>query len=196
MGANSQNLVLGPARIYWAPFGSTEPADTSVANDGWMTPPPAPWTDFGFTDGGVNVEIDTTYTALVVDQVPMDVGARLTEIKMSVTAGLAEITDANIATALNNVVQQSTGSGFITTDIVVGSASTQPEYLALIVEGWGPLTASGAPALRRAVVRKVLSTAKVTLTGDKKTQQKIDTTWNVYWVGQGVNPIHFITATA
>jgi hypothetical protein len=196
VGVNSQNLVLGPARIYWAPQGTTEPADLSVTNDGWLTPPPSPWTDFGGTDGGVNVEIDTTYTDLTVDQIIMAVGARLTELKMQVTAGLAEITNANINEALNNIAQTGSGTGFVTMEIPVGSSATQPDYSALCIDGWGPLTAVGGPALRRVIVRKVLSTAKVALTSDKKTQQKIDTTWNAYFVGEGVNPIRIITATA
>lgn len=196
MSVNSANLVLGPARIYWAPFGTTEPADATVTSDGWLTPPPSPWTDFGGTDGGVNLEVDTTYTDLQVDQIIMAVGARLTEMKMSVAAGLAEITNANINEALNNITQQGSGEGFVTMEIPVGSSATQPDYSALCIDGWGPLTATGGPALRRCIVRKVLSTAKVTLTSDKKTQQKVDTTWNAYFVGEGVNPIRIITATA
>lgn len=196
ISVNAQNLVLGPARISWAAFGTTEPTDVSVTNDGWLTPPPSPWTDFGGTDGGVNLEIDTTYTALTVDQIIMDVGARLTELKMSVTAGLAEISDVNIAQALNNIVSQTAGSGYTTTDILVGSPATQPDYLALCIDGWGPLTANGAPTLRRAIVRKVLSTAKIQFTADKKSQQKLDCTFNAYYVGGGVAPVHIVTATA
>lgn len=195
MSVNSANLVLGPARIYWAPMGTTEPADVAVTNDGWLTPPPSPWTDFGGTDGGVNLEVDTTYTSLTVDQVIMDVGARLTEIKMSVTAPLAEITDANMAVALNNITENGSGEGYLTLDIPVGSSATQPDYSALVIDGWGPLTATGSPTLRRAIVRKVLSQAKVTLTADKKTQQKLECTFNAYYIGQGVAPIHIVTAT-
>jgi hypothetical protein len=196
MGVDSRNLVLGPARIYYAPFGTTEPEDTSVTNDGWLTPPPAPWTDFGGTDGGVNLEIDSEFTALTVDQIIMDVGARLTGLKMSVTAGLAEITNDNINQSLNGIAETTSGQGFVTMEIPVGSSATQPQYSALCLDGWGPLTAAGGPALRRVIVRKVLSTAKVQLTSDKKTQQKVDTTWNTYFVGEGVRPIRIITATA
>ena len=196
MGVNTRNLVLGPARIYWAGAGTVEPADLSVTNDGWLTPPPDPWRDLGGTDGGVNLEVDTTYTALVVDQVPMDVGARLTEIKFAVTAGLAEISDDNIDASLNKIAERGGGDGYVTMDIPVGSAATQPDYAALCVDGWGPLTETGAPTLRRAIIRKVLSTAKVQLTADRKTQQKIDTTWGAYWVGPGVAPVRLITAIA
>jgi hypothetical protein len=187
---------MGPARIYWASFGATEPADATVANDGWLTPPPAPWLDLGGTDGGVNLEVDTTYTAKTVDQIIMDAGATLTALKMSVTAPLAEISDQNLAISLNNIVESGEGEGFVTLEIMDGTFATQSQYSALIIDGWGPELDNGAPALRRCIVRKVLSEAKVSLANDKKTQQKIATTWNTYFVGEGIKPLKFITATA
>jgi len=196
MGVQVRNLVMGPARIYWAPAGTAEPADASVADDGWLVPPPSPWCDLGGTNGGINLEIDTTYTAKVVDQILMDAGATLTDLKMSVTAPLAEITDQNLAISLNNIVEQGAGEGYVTLEVMDGSYATQTQYSALIVDGWGPELASGAPALRRAIVRKVLSQAKVSLANDRKTQQKIDTTWQTYFVGEGIKPIRFVTATA
>ena len=44
--------------MYWAPFGTTEPADSTVTPQGYLTIPPSPWTDIGGTTGGVNFEID------------------------------------------------------------------------------------------------------------------------------------------
>jgi hypothetical protein len=192
----TKNLVMGPARIYWAPTGTAEPADATVTDDGWLTPPPSPWMDLGGTDGGINLEIDTTYTAKKVDQIIMDVGATLTDLKMQVAAPLAEISDQNLAVALNNIVESGAGEGFLTMEILDGTYATQSKYSALILDGWGPELDNGAPTLRRAIVRKVLSTAKVQLQNDRKTQQKIDTTWAAYFVGEGIRPIRFVTATA
>jgi len=189
---NPQNLVMGPARLYYAAFGTAEPADSTVTPDGWLVPPPAPWTDFGGTDGGVSLEVDTTYTDLEVDQEIMPVGSRLTAMAMSVAAKLSEVTQANMAVALNNITQAGSGAGYITLDIPVGSSTTQPQYSALIIDGWGPELSNGQPALRRAIVRKVLSTAKVTLASDKKTQQAFDCTFKCFYVGPGINPIHII----
>jgi hypothetical protein len=196
ISVNPQNLVLGPARIYYGPFGATEPADSTVTPQGYLTPPPSPFVDFGGTDGGVALEVDTTYTDLVVDQVIMSVGARLTEMKMQVTAKLAEVTQSNLAQSLNNITTSGSGSGFITLDIPVGSSATQPDYACLIIDGWGPMLASGQPALRRAIVRKVLSTAKIQLTSDKKTQQAFDCTFQAYYVSASINPVHFIDETS
>ena len=196
MAVTASNLVLGPARMYVAAFGATEPLDSTVTPNGTTTPPGSPWTDVGGTDGGVTFEVDTTYTDLTVDQIIMNVGARLTELKMSVAAKLSEVTLANLNTALNQIGQTSGGAGYSTLDIPVGSAATQPTYAAIIIDGWAPYTASGAPALRRIIVRKVLAQTKVGLAYDKKTQLAYDCTWNAYYVSSSINPVHVIDQTA
>lgn len=196
IAVNAANLVLGPARLYVAPFGSTEPADSAVTPNGPSSPPSSPWTDVGGTDGGVTFEVDNTYTDLTVDQLTMNVGARLTEMKMTVTAKLAEITLANLQTALNSIGTTGSGSGYSTLDIPVGSSSTQPSYAALIIDGWAPTLSTGAAALRRVIVRKVLSQVKATLSYDKKTQQMLDCTFTAYYVSSSINPVHVIDQIA
>lgn len=190
------NLVLGPARLYVAPFGSTEPADSAVTPNGPTTPPSSPWVDVGGTDGGITFEVDTTYTDLTVDQIIMNVGARLTELKMSVAAKLAEMTLANLTTSLNSITTTGSGSGYTTADITVTSAASQPTYAALIIDGWAPTLSTGAAALRRVIVRKVLSQTKVTLSYDKKTQQSYDCTFNTYFVSNSITPVHIVDQVA
>jgi hypothetical protein len=186
------NLVMGPSRIYVNSFGATEPLDSAVTPNGYMTPPGGSWIDLGGTDGGVTVEIDSTYTGLTVDQIIMEVGARLTELKMSVTTKLAEMTLANMNYALNQIGVIAPNTGYTTFDIPVGSTATQPFYAAILVDGWAPYTSGGTPALRRVIVRKVLTQTKVGMTGDKKTQQSLDCAWSAYYVSSSVNPYHQI----
>lgn len=196
LAVNAGNLIMGPARLYVAPFGSTEPTDASVTPNGTVTPPSAPWVDAGGTEGGVTYEVDNTYTDLEVDQVIMPVGARLTAMKMTVTTKMSEITLANLNTSLNNVATIATNSGYSTYDINVGSSATQPTYAALIIDGWGPTLSSSAPALRRVIVRKVLSQAKASLSFDKKTQQGLEVTFQAYYVSSTILPVHQIDQTA
>jgi hypothetical protein len=196
IAVNAANLVLGPARLYVAPFGSTEPLDSAVTPNGPSNPPSAPWTDVGGTDGGVMFEADNTYTDLAVDQIIMNVGARLTEMKMTVTVKLAEMTLTNLQTSLNNIGTTSTGSGYQTLDIPVGSSATQPTYAALIIDGWAPMLSTGAPALRRLIVRKVLSTVKASLSFDKKTQQGLACTFDAFYVSSSIAPLHIVDETA
>lgn len=193
---NPANLVLGPAWIYFAPFGSSEPADSAVTPQGYLTPPGGAFTSFGLTDGGVTTEIDSTITALNADQVAMEVGGRVTEIKVSVTAKLAEITQDNIAEALNNITSSGSGSGFITMDLLPTLPGMQPAYSSLIIDGWAPYTSGGLPALRRSIVRKVLSQTKVSLVGDKKTQQSLECTWTAYFASSSISVVHVVDETS
>lgn len=190
------NLVLGPADLWVGPLGATEPADGSITPNGVSFIPAAPWTYAGGTDGGVNFEVDTTITGLTVDQIPMEVGGRLTDEKMTVTTKLSEITLANINTAMNGLTAQGGGTGYSTLDYVVGSASTQLGYSALLILGWAPMLSTGAPARRWIIVRKVLNQAKVALMHDKKTQQGIDCAFQCYWLSQSVNPVHQVDQLA
>lgn len=196
LAVNAGNLVLGPARLYVAPFGSTEPLDSTVTPNGTTTPPSSPWTDVGGTDGGVTFEADNTYTPLQVDQLTLEVGARLTAMKFTVTCKLSEMTLANLQTALNSIGTTATGSGYATMDIGVAASSTQPTYAALIIDGWAPMLNTGAPALRRIIVRKVLSQVKATLAYDKKTQQSLDCSFQAYFVSSSIAPVHVVDQTA
>nr|WP_232246444.1 hypothetical protein [Kitasatospora mediocidica] len=150
----------------------------------------------GGTDGGVMWEADNTYTALTVDQVIMDVGARLTEMKFTVTVKLSEMTLANLQASLNNIGTTSSGSGYSTLDINVGTSASQPSYAALIIDGWAPMLSTGQPALRRVIVRKVLSQVKAQLSFDKKTQQSLDCTFQAYFVSSSIVPVHIVDQTA
>lgn len=192
IGVTASNLVIGPSRIYINSFGAAEPADNSVTPNGYMVPPGGTWIDLGGTDGGITVEMDTTYTPKSVDQIPMDVGAALTEVKMSATTKLAEVTLANLQYAINQIAVVTPQAGYTTLDVPVGQAITQPKYAAIIVDGYAPATASGNPALRRIILRKVLNAAKVALDGDKKTQQSYDCTFTCYWVSDSIAPWHQI----
>jgi hypothetical protein len=140
--------------------------------------------------------VENTYQDLSVDQLIMAVGARLTDMKMSVTTKMSELTLANLNTAMNNIGSTGGGSGYSTLDIQVGTSSTQPSYLALLIDGWAPMLNTGQPALRRVIVRKVLAEVKVSMAFDKKTQQSIDTTFSAYYISSAVSPVHIVDQQA
>ena len=196
LSVNAANLVLGPAKLYVAPFGTTEPLDTAVTPSGVGSNPGGAWIDVGGTDGGVGFMVNNTYTNLVVDQLIMPVGARLTDMAMSITTKMAEITLANLNTTLNNICSTGGGSGYSTMDIQVGTSATQPSYLAMIIDGWAAQLNTGLPALRRIIVRKLLAEVKVSMTYDRKTQQSLDVTFAAYFVSGAVNPVHIIDEIA
>jgi hypothetical protein len=196
LAVNAANLVMGPATLYVAAFGASEPLDSAITPSGVSTPPGGSWVDVGGTDGGVNLEVDNTYTGLNVDQVLMEVGARQTAVAIKVSAKLAEMTLNNINQALNNIATVSQGAGYASMDLPVGTSATQPAYAALLIDGWAPMLGTGAPARRRVIVRKVLSQTKVTLTHDKKTQQSLDCSWSAYFVSGSIMPLHIVDQQA
>ena len=197
MAVNPQNLVLGPCQLYMSLFGAAEPADSAITPNGVTTPPNSSvWTDAGGTSGGVTLGIDGTLTNLTVDQIIMDVGARLTGLAATVATKMAEMSLANLNAALNFIMTIGGGSGYATADLQVGSAATQPLYAALIVDGWAPTLNTGAPARRRAIVRKVLATPKISLNYDKSTQQSNDVSWSAFYVSPSVSPVHIVDQLA
>ena len=196
MAINPQNLVQGPANVWFGVFGTTEPADTNAA---LIANPGAGWTDVGGIMDGTSVlfEDDLTYTGQGVDQLVMEVGARLTKKQVLLTAALAEATLANMQMALNNLATITTpGSGIQTLDPIVTSAATQPTYTALIIDGWAPTLSTGAAARRRIILRKALTSTKLSLEYEKAKMAGYNCQWTGYYVSSSIAPYHIQDQTA
>jgi hypothetical protein len=190
---NEANFVLGPAQLYVAPFGTSEPTNPYDA-------PSVTWVNVGGTDGGVSIEFDQTVTDLQCDQVLLPVGGRVTAESVIVTASLSEITLANIIASLAGAAAVVTATGVSgnksTLTPVTTTAATQPNYVALLIDGWAPRGASsGNVENRRLIIRKTLPQPKTQLMFDKKTQQAIATTFNAYFVSSSVAPWVIMDAT-
>lgn len=196
MATNSLNLTLGPARVYLAPYPTAMPPAQDVTPNGPSNPPSDPWTEVGFTNGGVTFAANGTLTNLEADQVIMPVGARLTALEMTVETTMAEVTIGNMNSALNSIMTSQTGTGYESADITVTGAATQPNYTAIVLDGWAPSLSSGQSALRRIYVAKALATPKVSLAYNKKDQAGYAVTWNVFYVADGVDPVTITDQTA
>jgi hypothetical protein len=186
---------MGPATVYWAPYGSTEPAYTA------LTSPPnsAVWTDVGGTMDGSSVllEIEHSLTDLSVEQLIDRVGARVTKRVIQLTAALEETTLQNMQLAMNQLLTLSPGTGYTVADLQTGITSVQPQYMALIVDGWAPTTGtSEAECRRRIIVRKALSSSKVDLEYEKTKPSVYNTTWSSFWVSSSISPVEIIDQTA
>jgi hypothetical protein len=181
---------MGPATLYWAPFGTTEPAYTSIGS-----PPPAPWTDFGGIADGTSVllEIDQTYTDIGVDQIIFPVGARLTKGVVQVTAQIEETTLQNLQVVLNQALTLNVQSGYTVADPITTTSATQPNYTALMIDGWAPTTGTTeTECKRRIVVRKSLSQAKADLEYTKNKPAMYQCTWTGYYISSSL-PMYEIT---
>lgn len=184
MSVTTSNLMLGPATLYVGTFGNvTEPGSANINNTPLAS---GGFIDVGGTLGGVKLSIAQTYTVLDVDQVVDQVDGRLTGRKVSVQTQMAEVTLANLQAALNGGTV-ATGSSVNTYDPDNTISATQPAYRALLFDGWGP-----SQKRRRAIVRKVLSTAQVDLEYKKDGQGFYAVTWDAFYVSSAIGPFNIM----
>lgn len=185
MAVTSANLVAGPATVYGGAFGATEPAASAVSS----VPSSAVWTDFGGTDGGVKINIDLDYFTLDVDQITDRVGSRLQKREVTVETNLAEPTLANLKTAINGGTITASAA-YQTFDPLNDSSATQPNYTALIIDGFAPLGTAGASASarRRFIIRKVLNTDAVGTEYKKDGQTFIPVKFTAHYVSSTTGP--------
>lgn len=187
MSVTVTNLILGPGTLYTGAFGAIEPLDSAVN----LVPPSSAWTDIGGTLNGIVLSVDQTYTELEVDQLVDSIGRRLTKREFVVTTQMAEPTLANLSIALNGSTQTSgavTSAGtYQTLEPLYATSATQPTYIALCIDGYAP-----ASFRRRAIFRRMLSTAKVDTGMDKAKQTTFTVTFNGHYVSSAIAPIHIV----
>jgi hypothetical protein len=179
MTVNSTNLIQGPATLYYAPFGTTEPATIATA-------PASPWVDLGGTSGGATLNINDTYSVLSVDQIVAEVERRRTNRVVTIATSLAEATLENLARAVNNTAPASD-----VLELDDGPAAFNPEYGAILLDGIAP-----GGFRRRAILRKVLATEAVGTAYQKAGQTLIPVTFTGHWVSASIRMLKVTDATA
>ena len=195
MAPNPNNVVQGPATIYWGISGQTvEPLDTNAA----IIQPPSStyYTDFGATTGGVTLNVTHTYTQIKPDQLVDPIGARFTARTIQVMVNLLEPTLINLQIAFNNAATVNVLSGVTTFDPQTTTSATQPIYSQLIIDGWAPTLESGLQAKRRLIVRKVLNDVKASAKYDMTNQVTWDCTFTAYYVSSTLPPFHVVDQTS
>jgi hypothetical protein len=186
------NLIQGPATLYYgasytgAYSTSAEPADAAVNT----TPASSAWTDMGGTQGGVNLEVNREFAELEVDQLVDVPDRRLTKREMVITTNLAEVTLENLA-LLANDSPPVTGSGIKTFEPTFSTSATQPNYRAIILDGYAP-----QQYRRRVIGRRMLSTASITVAYQKDGQTVYQASWNGHYVSASIAPWKIIDQTS
>jgi len=163
------DVLMGPVELFTAPFGTTEPANATVA-------PAAAWIAAGGTQEGLRQIINQTYTPKVVDELGMPVGAKLTELSVQMATALAEARLANFRLALNQAAAA-------TTKLELNGVLTngEPGYVSVLARGFGP------NGLRRnVIIRKALSSESVESTYSKANQTFVPITWSGYFVSESI----------
>lgn len=195
MAIQPQNILMGPATVYWAAYPATEPAYTA------LTSPPSSsvWTDVGGTADGSSVllEVQNSLTDIHVEQLVDPVGARVSKRVIQVTVSLEEGTLNNLTLAMNQMATQSPGSGYTVFDPLTSITSLQPNYTAILIDGFAPITGTDEVSCRRRmIIRKCLSTSKVDLEYEKTKPVLFNTTWTGYYVSSTISPFEIIDQTS
>jgi hypothetical protein len=121
---NSRNIVGGPGRLVWAPYGTTVPTTISDVMDLETYALKDPWKDLGATNDGIETSRSFDTEDFEVDQV---IGAVDTDIKSwshSIKTNLAENTVENRQLSL-------IGGPIIETPATLGTATTTTTALAV-----------------------------------------------------------------
>lgn len=173
------NLIQGPAVLYSGLFGATEPA--AIA-----TNPATGWTDVGGTKGGIELNINSEYAELTVDQIVDIIDSRRTGRTVTMKTTLAEATLGNLAAAIANAAPV---ANVLSLDD--GLAAFKPGYAALIMDGIAP-----GGFRRRVTLRKCLPTDAVGVAYKKDDQTVIPVTWKAHWVSTTITPLKIEDATS
>ena len=87
-------------------------------------------------------------------------------------------------------------SSYTTFDPTTTSSATQPNYTALILDGWAPTLSTGNAARRRIIARKCVATSKVQLEYEKTKPAQFAVTWKLYYVSASIPLWHIADQTA
>lgn len=186
MAVTTTNLIQGPATLYQGLYGATEPADSAVN----ATPAASAWTDLGGTQDGVKLSVDQTYSELEVDQITVRVGSRLTKVDFTIETSLAEATLTNLSMSLNGGTSAS-GANWSSYDPNVSSSATQPNYFAVIMDGYAP-----NQFRRRVIGRRMLNTDSTELAYTKDKQTLIPVKLSGHYVSSSIAPFHIVDQTS
>ncbi len=188
---SATNIIAGPAELFRADFGATEPLDTAVA-----TAIAAPFESLGGTDDGVTLNASHEWFNKRMDQIIDAPGAVKTGRTITVATNLVEGTLENYLLALaqsaDTIETGGTGAtAFRAVDLESGASGGDPEYSAIILRGRAP---GGKP--RSFICRKVLQTEDVESAYKKDDQWLIPVTFTLYWVSESVAPMRIVDGAA
>jgi hypothetical protein len=183
---SATNIIAGPAELYSAVFGSTEPLDTAVSAA--LT---APWGSLGGTDDGVTLNVSHEWQNLRMDQIIDSAGKRKTGRTITVATNLVEGTLENLALALAETSAIQTGgtggTAWRALEVSGDDSGAEPTYTALILRGRAPLGKR-----RLFVCRKVLQTEDVESAYKKDDQWLIPVTFECHWVSASIRPFRIV----
>lgn len=189
MSVTATNLIAGPATLYAAVFGATEPLDSTI-ND----VPAVAWVPVGATNDGVTLNISRDYYQMEIDQVNMAPESRITKVEFTVKTNLAEATLENMALVLAELAAAVVVDGVAFTkslEPTFGDSAASPNYSAILLDGWAP---NGKR--RRVIGRKMLSTEELESAYKKDGMTLVPVTFMGHWISTSIRPLRIVDDTS
>lgn len=114
------DILVSPARIFYAPIGEAKPDETTVAaGAAWG----GNWTDLGYTLEPVSLNLETETFDLMVQQSIVPVRTLRTAVNASIETTLAELSGANLALVLDG------------TKTTTAAGASQKGFDSIVVDG-------------------------------------------------------------
>lgn len=189
MAATATNIIAGPATLWRADFGATEPLDTAVA-----TAIGAPFEDLGGTDDGVTLNSETEWFSKRMDQTLIAPGSIPTSLEMSVATNLTEGTLENLALYFNIAESDidsggTGGTAWRALDVGNLDPGAEPNYSAIIMRGRG---VGNGGKMRNFIMRKCLSVESLESAYKKDDQWLLPVTFKLHWVSASIAPMRIV----
>ena len=127
------DILLTPARIFYAPVGETLPDENSVAyGEAWG----GNWSDLGYTLNPVTMNITRDLFELFVEQLTNPVRRKITQETFTIETTLAEITGDNLLLAYGGTVTETpAGAAQVAKTELEAGGDTTPDVYAFGLEG-------------------------------------------------------------
>jgi hypothetical protein len=183
---SASNIIAGAAELFQAPFGSTEPVDTTASAA--IT---TPFVSLGGTDDGVTLNVSHDWFEKRMDQVIDSPGRVKTSRAITIATNLVEGTLDNLMVALSESAAIATGgtggTAWRSLELTGDDSGAEPNYIAIALRGRAP---SGKK--RTFFIRKALQVEDVESAYKKDDQWLIPVTFAAHWVSTSIRPFKIL----
>lgn len=180
MTINVTKLIAGPATLYTADVGATEPSNAT-------DPITGSWVDAGGTNDGVNITIAQSFETVSSDQTVDVIASLPTERSLQIETSLMERTLDNVKLSVNGGTII-TGSVTDTFEPISNTVDIPPTYKAVLLKGTSAI--NGKTGLL--IVRRCLVTQDVAFAYKKGGVTMLGVRWTGHYVSNSIGPWIFL----
>lgn len=184
LGDYTVTLVMGPATVWIADYGTTEPTTTDDLT--------GLYSDLGSSLDGITLTVKQEFDSPELMQEPNPTASRLKKRELTVECKLAQPTLTNLLYALNHGSVTS-GSGYESYEPPMIDRATPLTYRTVIIDGWAPgFNVDNRHKKRRLILRRCISTQGADMAYSKDKLTVYNVKWDVHRVDDVTTPFKII----